>query len=411
MAGSEPGASAAMSGRGDRFTGAPEGYRILLPYIQSEDSMKPCLVLHCDLAGRPYRIDDFRAPFLQLGVLQDIAGIGPFQMGHVWLIKLRTPEARQKLVDAGGISVKGRYCAVIDPIKQEVTVKLHWVPFHIPDSAIRKVFADFGDVSDVRQDAWGASGFEASESTTRIVRLTLRDGLTPDDLPHMFKFYGGSVLVVVPGRAPQCLRCHRNGHIRKDCRTPRCVKCKSFGHLAQECVRTYANVTGSAEQQEVHPLVMDDEEAEAAAATSAGATAVPVGEGDKVTEAENASDKGEGNAKEGTRVVLEGAVNAPTATEQNEDAEKEGDGDTSSQRSVSSTLTQKSDGYQTADETPGATMMDNETASAKRRREPAPSDEQRLARLEREWIKTAGKKGKYVAHQPRSQSQSRTVRS
>ncbi|KAH9367329.1 hypothetical protein HPB48_019159 [Haemaphysalis longicornis] len=113
------------------------------------------------------------------------------------LIKLKTPEARQRLVDAGGLKVKGRYCAVMDPIQQEVAIKLHWVPFHVPDASIRRVFTEFGEVKDVRQDAWGAAGFETVESTTSLVRMTLREDLTTEDLPHLFKFYGGSVLVVV----------------------------------------------------------------------------------------------------------------------------------------------------------------------------------------------------------------------
>ncbi|KAH9367356.1 hypothetical protein HPB48_010151 [Haemaphysalis longicornis] len=281
MAGSEPGVSAAMSSRGARFAGAPSGYRFLLPSIPSEDSMRACLILHCDLGAWPYRIDDFRTPFLLLGVLKDIAGIGPFQMGHVWLIKLKTPEARQRLLDSGGLQVMGRYCAVIDPIQQEVTVKVHWVPFHVADAVLVRVFADFGDVKDVRQDTWGAAGFEATESTTRLVRMMLREDFTPDDLPHMLRFYGGSILVVMPGRAPQCLRCRRTGHILKDCRTPRCSKCKTFGHLAEECVRTYANVTGNPEEAEVLPEVMDDEEAELAASATTGMTKPPAKEGDE----------------------------------------------------------------------------------------------------------------------------------
>ncbi|KAH9379946.1 hypothetical protein HPB48_017024 [Haemaphysalis longicornis] len=87
--------------------------------------MKSCIVLPCELGRRPYGIDDFRTQFLQLGVLHDIAGIGPHKMGHVRLINLRTPEARQRLLDTIGLQIKGRFCAVIDPIKQGVIVKLH----------------------------------------------------------------------------------------------------------------------------------------------------------------------------------------------------------------------------------------------------------------------------------------------
>ncbi|KAH7936835.1 hypothetical protein HPB49_005681 [Dermacentor silvarum] len=144
---------------------------------------------------------DFRDPLQELGVLKDVTGIGPFQMTHVWLIKLRTPEAKEVLVNAGGLEVKGRFCVVIDPVQQDITLKVHWVPFHVTGEALKRIFDHYGEVKEVRQENWKVRGFEQTESTTRIVRMTLREDLTPDALPHSFKIFGGSVLVVVPGRA------------------------------------------------------------------------------------------------------------------------------------------------------------------------------------------------------------------
>ncbi|KAH8010133.1 hypothetical protein HPB51_025257 [Rhipicephalus microplus] len=40
----------------------------------------------------------------------------------------------------------------------------------------------------------------------------------------------GTALVVVPGKAPLCLRCRNTGHIRRYCRVPRCAGCRAFGH-------------------------------------------------------------------------------------------------------------------------------------------------------------------------------------
>ncbi|KAH6933840.1 hypothetical protein HPB50_018595 [Hyalomma asiaticum] len=88
---------------------------------------------------------------------------------------------------------------------QDITLKVHWVPFHVTGEALKKAFDHCGKVTEVRQDEWKVRGFEQAESTTRMVRLTLRE---PDALPRLFKIFGGSVLVVVPGRAPICLRSH-----------------------------------------------------------------------------------------------------------------------------------------------------------------------------------------------------------
>ncbi|KAH7950198.1 hypothetical protein HPB49_020857 [Dermacentor silvarum] len=89
--------------------------------------------------------------------------------------------------------------------------------------------------------------------------MTLREDLTPDALPHLFKTFGGSVFAVVPGRAPIFLRCRRKGHIRRDCRVPWCAQCRQFGHEAQECVRTYARVTGIKQPDDEGHELMEEE--------------------------------------------------------------------------------------------------------------------------------------------------------
>lgn len=69
-------------------------------------------------------------------------------------------------------------------------------------------------------------------------------------------------LVVVPGRVPLCLRCHRSGHIRRECRVPWCGHCRRFGHSESECVNTYANVAGLGDDDHKSEYVMDAEDAE-----------------------------------------------------------------------------------------------------------------------------------------------------
>ncbi|KAH6946944.1 hypothetical protein HPB50_016233 [Hyalomma asiaticum] len=268
MACSVDSVSAAASGRGVGGCSLPAGYKLLLPTLPSDETMKLCVFLHCDVGGRPYRIEDFRSPLEELGVLKAMSGIGPYQMSHVWMLKLRSQEEKNLLISSGGLKVKGRYCAVIDPVKQELTVKIHWVAFDVPNEAIRSVLSEYGDVKDVKQEEWSVPGFEQAESTTRVVRMILRKGITADELPDLCKLQGGAVLVVVPGRAPKCLRCRMKGHIRRDCRTPRCTKCRAFGHERQDCVRTYAAVIGAtASHQEIRDL-MDEVEAEEAASPS-----------------------------------------------------------------------------------------------------------------------------------------------
>lgn len=166
--------------------------------------MNRVVVLHCDVGGRPYRIDDFRQPLKDTGVIQEVCGIGAYQMSHVWLINFRTDGAKKKLLESGPLSVKGRPCLVVDPVRHELRVKLHWVAFNVTNETIRKIFAEYGDVKEVTSDKWRVQDFESSESTTRIVRLVLHEGVTPDRLPHQLRLGPGTALVAVPGRAPLC---------------------------------------------------------------------------------------------------------------------------------------------------------------------------------------------------------------
>lgn len=72
-------------------------------------------------------------------MIKEVSGIGPYQMSHVWLVKLRTVEAMEALVRSGGLKVEGRDCAVIDRARQEVTLKLHKVPFYKPYEAVARI--------------------------------------------------------------------------------------------------------------------------------------------------------------------------------------------------------------------------------------------------------------------------------
>lgn len=157
MASSQLGDVTADAGRDESLSAPPPGYRFLLPAFPSGEGMKRCVVLHCDLAARPYRVEDFRNPFEALGLLKDVTGIGSYQMGHVWLVSLRTEEDKERLLAKGSLQVKGRFCAVVNPAKQEVTFKVHWVPFFMPNEALRRVsvnsatFRKYGRKAGVRQ--------------------------------------------------------------------------------------------------------------------------------------------------------------------------------------------------------------------------------------------------------------------
>ncbi|KAM7290252.1 hypothetical protein ISCGN_026899 [Ixodes scapularis] len=214
----------------------------------------------------------------RIDVMKDLASAGFHQMNHVWSLKMHTLAAKQRLVDAKELTIKSGRCLFIDPENMAVKVKLHWVPYDVPNGQVKKELERYGKVSEITRELFREKGFKAVESNTRSARLTLKKGYTVDSLPHKIRLEGCKVLVVVPGRAPLCLRCRRTGHIRRDCRIPRCSDCHRFGHEADDCVKTYASTAGHRRVDDQLDFGMDDAEAEEAVGAS-GLTVHPPSDG------------------------------------------------------------------------------------------------------------------------------------
>ncbi|KAM7292014.1 uncharacterized protein ISCGN_025293 [Ixodes scapularis] len=260
---SSRGASAtAFTGRGSSTEMSQDSYRVVLPSLPTGTEVLNSVFAHCDTSGRPYKIEDFRTQMERHGVLQDLIGAGQYQMNHVWLFAFNSLTAKRKLLAAKELVVKEKRCLLIDPDECEVRLRLHWTPIHISDDAVRRALEPYGKVNEVSRDTWRVEGFQNVQTTTRFVKMNLKEGTTKDHLPHQLVMFGSKVLVVVPGRAPLCLRCKRTGHIRRECRVPHCDKCNRYGHEQEDCIRTYATVMLPAPGEDNSEFFIDEEEAE-----------------------------------------------------------------------------------------------------------------------------------------------------
>lgn len=401
---------AAIPCRGDKVVELPADYRFLLPTLPASDPLKRTVFLHADIGARPYRIEDFKEPLRQLGVLEEVAGMGVFQMGHVWTVRLKSTAAKDQLLKPGKFQVKGGWCVPIDPERREVRMKLHWVPLDVPSDTLKKSLGDYGVVREIARERWHIDGFEDVETTTCVVRLALKEGIALERLPHQLRVSGGAVLVVVPGRAPQCLRCKRSGHIRRDCKAPRCSECRGYGHERQDCVRSYARAAGARNaDDETCEHVMDEDEAERAAAPSAPvrlATGLaplassPGAEGPNEEGEEQRRSKG-GSTSEVTTAEKPSAENStgasvPGAAVVSDLPQKDEAVGTEKAQEIEQT---PRDG--TTEAAPNSAFNDNmdiDATTAKRRLEDRTvvTDELALRRLERQWT-LVGKKGRYAS--------------
>ncbi|KAH8034039.1 hypothetical protein HPB51_019134 [Rhipicephalus microplus] len=223
----------------------------------------------CTSLAKDYRLIRPHCPQTHYGnggIVQEVSGIGAYQMSHVWLLNLKTDEAKTTLLSAGLLSVEDWPGVVVDPERQEVRLKLHWVAFDVNAVTVRRTFREYGEMKEVISDKCRDEDFEEVESTTRFVRLLLKEGITTDSIPHQMRLGSGTARVVVPGRAPLYLRCRNTRHIRRDCRGPRSVGCHAFWYEQADCTRSYASAASRAKNADHAELLMGEEEAERTAA-------------------------------------------------------------------------------------------------------------------------------------------------
>ncbi|XP_075740523.1 uncharacterized protein LOC119164683 [Rhipicephalus microplus] len=216
-------------------------YRVVLPRLPTGKLVVDSVFLHADLAGRPYRVQDFRDDLRDIIDLKEISSIDKFQMSHVWMVTCKSTLTKTKLVTRGEFFVKSRRCLAINPEPTEMKLKLMWLPECLEDAYVCEALQAFGKVKTISQESWKVADIEQMRTLNRDVVLSLADGVRIADIPHILVVCGVQSLVLIPGRPPLCLRCSKVEHIRRNCRTPRCDNCRRFGHSAEDCVMTYAN--------------------------------------------------------------------------------------------------------------------------------------------------------------------------
>ncbi|XP_049517045.1 uncharacterized protein LOC125942844 [Dermacentor silvarum] len=252
-------ASAAQQGRGNRnFSSEDPDYQVSLPQLPTGRNVLNTLFLHADVRARPYRVEHFRDALASLGLLPDVIALGAYQMSHVWAVTFKSDESVKRLASAKEVKVNEHRCIVVDPANQAVRLKLHWILHNVTDEDIGTALSPYAKVTDVFREKWRVHGVQDKASSTRAVSLVLKTGMTVEDLPHQLGVAGAQALVVVPGRAPLCLKCRNTGHVRRDCHVPRCAVCRRYGHDETECIKTYASVTGPAHREDVADLLMDE---------------------------------------------------------------------------------------------------------------------------------------------------------
>lgn len=96
------------------------------------------------MKGRPYRIHDFRWELERLDVMKDLTSAGPHQMNHVWMLRMHSLAAKQRLVDGKELT--------INSANRAVKVQLHWVPYDVPNGQVKEELQLYGKVSEITRE-------------------------------------------------------------------------------------------------------------------------------------------------------------------------------------------------------------------------------------------------------------------
>ena len=118
---------------------------------------------------------------------------------------------------AGSLTIGNRTVGIVSVSRQEINIRVHWMPSYITDDFFEIFFQRFGKVLSVTREHTVIGANVEKRNGVRVVKIET-DELMKGTIPHMLKFEGGiSALVTIQGRPPLCLKCNQVGHMRRDC--------------------------------------------------------------------------------------------------------------------------------------------------------------------------------------------------
>lgn len=136
---------------------------------------------------------------------------------------MKSLPAKHCLLDPKEFVIESKWCILLDLRKTEVRMKVYWMPYDVTNDTIRSDLEGYGTEEEVSRETGSVDDSQGIDTTTRCVRLKLKDGVMVEVLPHQLQLFSDPWLVVVQGSAPVCFKCKRSsGNVRRDCRVPRC---------------------------------------------------------------------------------------------------------------------------------------------------------------------------------------------
>ena len=200
-----------------------------------------------------------------IGRIQDnFVSFGPLAMNNEWHIVFKTDEAKNKLLLAGQLHVKGVVFWVRSADSDQFRVRVLWAPPYLPNEVITDNLAKSGKVISIHHELSVTKGVEGVRTGVRTVIMCGKK----EDIPHVIIIVNDrtgekyELLVTCTGRQPLCLRYREVGHYRRDCVTKYCRHHGVYGHSSEECSRPASYAGAMKGQDNEEPDAVDETEVE-----------------------------------------------------------------------------------------------------------------------------------------------------
>lgn len=158
--------------------------------------------------------------------LKQLEAIGPTANRNVFQLTFFTVEAAREFADSGDFTIKGGQQAKVAPLtKAKIRMRVHKVPHYVTMSKVVDALEHNGKlkVQHAHMERSRVKGFEHVFTLVRVFIVTA-DSMydVPDFINRHYQEVYGKALVTVADRPPVCLRCHEEGHVRRECEAPFC---------------------------------------------------------------------------------------------------------------------------------------------------------------------------------------------
>ncbi|KAH8029892.1 hypothetical protein HPB51_005099 [Rhipicephalus microplus] len=117
---------AASIGRGNRGTDDKE-YQLHSPPLPKGKLVNNTVFLHGDVRAKPHKAENFRDALTPTVLLLDVVSLGASQINHLWAVTFNDAAPSKRLLTMKALQAKGRCCVIVDPLDQQVELKLRWL--------------------------------------------------------------------------------------------------------------------------------------------------------------------------------------------------------------------------------------------------------------------------------------------